>query len=317
LNFEKLVLKIKNHPFSKYIINLDALEKIYEPIFKDQIDKTPKKVSIDKTDLPDLQSKFVQPNVNSKKKRQFPHQCTFEVKVDYDRVLNVKIYNAGSIQISGCKTNDEATLAIKILLKLIKDIDTEYLTNNKGVHLHQQSRSLRLAEPRTSTLPGEATAGCLSMPPERLSIADHSLLQNKNIHSLIDDQNRVCIFKKYKKMDTNVCIDDTLFANRKIEMIRATFNIGYSINFTALASIIHQNYPKLHVRYDPDCGFSGFMIEWIAPFCEIANKKQQCVVFCFFSTGSAWLTCARNYANVDKSINFITKILEKHKYDLF
>lgn len=165
----------------------------------------------------------------------FPNGCNFKIKVksmdesrDKSRTIDCKLFNALKLQLTGCKTLEEAMIVSSMIIDLIK-----------------------------------------------------------------------CIFNR-----------NFVFVPQKVSMIRANYNTNFKMDLNKLYSVLRNDYKNLNVMYNP-ADFRGIKIYWIAPFCEIINKKQQQVTFIVHSTGSVAIMCQNNYENVEKCWDFMNKIFEE------
>jgi TATA-box binding protein (TBP) (component of TFIID and TFIIIB) len=88
----------------------------------------------------------------AKRKTAFYNQCTMRIALNsLDRIVNLKIFQNGKIQITGCKSSKDAEIAIGHLLQCIYNLSETMLKKNATM----QQFLIHCAQPVNCTLPIE------------------------------------------------------------------------------------------------------------------------------------------------------------------
>jgi TATA-box binding protein (TBP) (component of TFIID and TFIIIB) len=121
-------------PKVKYLTNIRSI--IIEPVKKKRVKKS-------KIDEP------MDINVKHKvQKKIFPNQITLIISINKD--VNMKVFTNGKLQLTGCKTMDDATKTIEKFISILETHNTKFKSLSNIV----QPNSIKYTEPKVQNMNG-------------------------------------------------------------------------------------------------------------------------------------------------------------------
>lgn len=124
-------LDIFNKPFDVTISTMTITCKINKEFYLDHIIKYINDPDIKiKIKTKTKKQKLLLDNIK-KKKKEFLNQLTLEVTVNNEKIINIKLFTNGSIQLTGCNTIENTIMAIEKTFNALKNINVyDSITNN-------------------------------------------------------------------------------------------------------------------------------------------------------------------------------------------
>lgn len=232
--------------------NLGILIKI-DNIFKYMILEDDNIVAIKSSEgircLAEYKSKFKSINKNSK--RLFNNQNTMIIRVDTDRFINIKLFNNGSMQMTGCKFLNDANIIINKLIKKFREklivktdnklMEIDFVNNIEELNITRFKIDLMIS-----------------------NFGVNYLINKENLFKILTDRNvlcrlsaiHACVNIKYKLIDEDKFISIFVFQTgsliitgaKKPEHIREAFNFIVKFLNENKSRIIKKDINKLLSR---------------------------------------------------------------------
>lgn len=252
--------------------------------------------------------------VKKKKKGGFYNQQTLLIKIDTGKLINLKIFWNGNVQLTGLKSEEEGIKAINRFIEILKEINQDYKKYNLnykynflvGKNSEEKTKELKLKE---------------KLKKNKLK----KTKKTKNIDKKKDEEEKSII--EYVKQDINTL----RLINLNVCLINSNFGVNFEIKRNILYQILLNHY-KISVSYEPDY-YQGVNSKFYWN-CN-NNKKGYCVckkkcngkgkglgdgdckkvTVAIFQSGNIIITGAQNYCQIKDAYLFINKVLDEH-YDL-
>ena len=323
MNISPTDLRISTHTATCNInsyINLSIISKYLQ--IDDKIKYIEHGDSIKKGENMKVQSKKAKD-----KKRVFFNQITLIVEPKPDRLNNVKLFNNGSVSMTGLKNFDEGEISINIILNHIKNL--------KGVFFKKIND------------PSQQQLQCQSYNEEECNEGIECKFCNKTVSSH-NVKNTMC-----NHYICNICSDEEYpeckecntslvemgvispsickIKDYKIVLINSDYYLGFEIKRNVLHELLLNEYNTFS-SYEP-CIYPGVNSKYY--FNKAYNDKQYegkcyCDVYCdgtgngdgngeckkvtvaIFQSGSIIITGARNMEQIECAHKFINRIIDNN-----
>ena len=257
------------------------------------------------------------------KKRVFFNQITIIVQPKKDRLNNIKLFNNGSVSMTGLKEFDEGQISINILLNSIKHLEGIFYYKLNGLQISN------LEEQPNKGIECSFCNKNVSYNNVKLTHCEHYIC---NICTEID-------FDKCKNCKTSLVeqgVESPLtckIKDYKIVLINSDYYLGFEIKRNVLHELLINKY-KIFSSYEP-CIYPGVNSKYYFNESYLDNEykgKCYCDVYCdgkgtgigngeckkitvaIFQSGSIIITGARNMEQIKCAHKFINGVIDDN-YD--
>jgi TATA-box binding protein (TBP) (component of TFIID and TFIIIB) len=233
----------------------------------------------------------------SKKKKEkktatrFDNQSTIIIQVDYNKFINVKLFNNGNIQLTGARTLDDGNNAINIIHNQILN------TNSYVINTEDDNQLIHIID------------------NDFIEIYDNDNDNDNNNDNDNDNDNT----HKYNNIKPLPC---------KPVLINANFKISYKIKRSTLFDLLSKQY-KVFTGFEP-CIYPGVKIMYYwnktntdTGICKCtqkctSSKWNNCkkITIAVFQSGNIIITGANQHQQIDDCYNFLKKIFIQYEQQL-
>lgn len=260
--------------------------------------------------------------------KDFYNQCTLEVRATGDKVVNVKIFNNGKLQMTGCKNENDITIVcLKIVYLLNKyqcdcrDIEKinnikligKMISNNvKGIDKFYND-DIRIFIKNISRLSRKnkenliISIGNYHKDNNRINLFKYANLIYSSDLDDITNLNIKKLEKKYQKIEDRREKIHISVQSIKIGMINTGFDALCTINRSKLCEVLRYKYNK-YATFDPLLHVGVNMVYYIDNDDTDKSKKVDILIF---STGRI-LIIAKSRKYIQKGYDFINGVIHKH-----
>lgn len=273
-------------------------------------------------------------NLKKKKNRPFFNQATIVVELNPLKIINVKIFSNGKIQMTGVKKKEYGLRALNLIIQKFKNTKGEIPVSKL---LIRKQIELLLENLKLSTLPIDYFL------EEYYVINKNNLYDikfNKKIEEIINVDKIINTLIEYYKGDINI-FSESIEDEKKIKikdldivLINSDFCTNFNIKRNILHTILKNNY-NIISRYEPGIypGVNNkfFWNEdyknkkylgkcYCTKTCEgkgngKGNGNCKKITIAVFQSGAIIITGARKIEHIVDTRNFIIKVL-KENYEL-
>ena len=292
---------------------------------------------------------------NSKKKKTFWHQVTINISPCVGRVISTKLYVNGTVQMAGCRSEEESSKSMDILIDELKKIGRIKEPGIMDINLSPNDYADVMAKKndmnedewrvfilalkkdvttvkKTGAKKGRKKKNAVKevIPIEKIPV-EHNI---KYIRKAVETPETLAIVE----IGTYLINSDFKFTVRdNVENTVENFNLNKEKLIEILTKEYGQicmpfnksRYPGVNIKYvsSVDCEKQCENMSSEAKQCAFLSKKNKaknkgqsknCVIvsiFCF-QQGTVILTGARSLEQVNDTYNFITNIVKNHFIEL-
>ena len=322
MNFSPTDLRISTHTATCHIDTLVNLKIIAKYLDIDDV--------ITYIEYGDIIKKGINMKTQSKKskekKRVFFNQLTFIIRPKHGRLNNVKLFNNGSISMTGLKNFDEGEISIQILINKIKNISGVYYDSITDLDISNLKISQNTEIPKINCMNCNNMVSCNNV--NKLKCDKHYIC--KLCSDTDFDKCKSCNMSLIEKGIVGIC----KLKNYKIVLINSDYYLGFEIKRDILHDLLVNEY-NIFSSYEP-CIYPGVNSKYYFNNLYLNNEfkgKCYCDVYCngkgdgngegkckkitisLFQSGSIIITGARSMSQINIAYKFINNILNDN-YEL-
>jgi len=321
MNISPTDLRISTHTATcniNSIINLQIVSKYLS--IDDKIKYIEYGDSINKGENHKVQSKKAKA-----KKRVFFNQITIIVQPKPDRLNNIKLFNNGSVSMTGLKKFDEGEISMNIILNKIKNLKGVYFKKLSEIHLE------KLKETHPSGIECNFCNKIVSHHNVKITKCNHYICNICNTDELTE-----CKHCKTSLVEDGVMSPLTCKTkDYKIVLINSDYYLGFEIKRNVLHELLLNKYhtfssyepciyPGVNSKYYYNKAYKNKEFEgkcYCDVYCNgtgIGDGNGQCkkITVAIFQSGSIIITGARNMNQIECAHTFINGVIDKHYYDI-
>ena len=263
---------------------------------------------------------------SKEKKRVFFNQITFIISPSLGRLNNVKLFNNGSISMTGLKYLGEGEISVQKLINKIKNINGVYYENLTDLDISDLKISQNSEIPRIKCMNCSNEVSCNNV--NKLKCNKHYIC--KLCSNTDYDKCKSCNISLLENGIISIC----KLKNFKIVLINSDYYLGFELKRDVLHDLLVNKY-NLFSSYEP-CIYPGVNSKYY--FNELYLNKEfkgkcYCDVYCngkgdgkeegkckkitisVFQSGSIIITGARSMSQINIAYKYINNIINEN-YEL-